>query len=138
MKSLLLALAFVLPLPQPSWSPAERATEDAGKSTLTLSFGVYQSDKATVMYKKLTPVLEYLQEDLEKRVGRPVDIHLSIFKSYDEGIAALVNGDIDFVRFGPASYITAKLSPIFQTLPLRTKPRNTIARNLIIRLQQKT
>lgn len=108
MKSLLLALAFVLPLPQPSWSPAERATEDAGKSTLTLSFGVYQSDKATVMYKKLTPVLEYLQEDLEKRVGRPVDIHLSIFKSYDEGIAALVNGDIDFVRFGPASYITAK------------------------------
>jgi phosphonate transport system substrate-binding protein len=80
---------------------------DASK-TLILSFGVYQSDKATVMYKQMTPVLEYLQEDLEKRLDRPIDIHLNIFKSYDDGIDALARGSIDFVRFGPASYITAR------------------------------
>jgi phosphonate transport system substrate-binding protein len=60
------------------------------------------------MYKKLTPVLEYLQDDLEKRLARPVDIHLSIFKTYEEGIDAFAKGEIDFVRFGPAPYITAK------------------------------
>lgn len=108
MKLTLLALALLLPVTQRPPAPVKPAPEDPQKSTLSLSFGVYQSDKATVMYKKLTPVLEYLQEDLEHRIGRPVDLQLSIFKSYDDGIAALVKGQIDFVRFGPASYITAK------------------------------
>ncbi|MBK7876000.1 MAG: phosphate/phosphite/phosphonate ABC transporter substrate-binding protein [Planctomycetes bacterium] len=108
MKLLLLALVALLPLQQRGPTPVSRPTEDPSRSTLSLSFGVYQSDKATVMYRKMTPVLEYLQEDLERRLGRPTDIHLSIFKSYDDGIDALVKGEIDFVRFGPASYITAK------------------------------
>ncbi len=108
MKPLLLALVALFSFAQREPAHVARAGDDQGKSTLSLSFGVYQSDKATVMYKKLTPVLEYLQEDLEKRLGRPIDIHLSIFKSYDVGIDALVKGEIDFVRFGPASYITAK------------------------------
>lgn len=81
--------------------------QDDPKS-LSLDFGVYQSEKATVMYKKFTPVLEALQDDLEHRLGRSVDIRLTIFKSYDEGIDALAKGEMDFVRFGPASYITAK------------------------------
>ncbi|MBI5361759.1 MAG: phosphate/phosphite/phosphonate ABC transporter substrate-binding protein [Planctomycetes bacterium] len=108
MKLTLLALALLLPVTHRAPTPSKPATEDPQKTTLSLNFGVYQSDKATVMYKKLTPVLEYLQEDLERRIGRPVDLHLSIFKSYDEGIDALVKGQIDFVRFGPASYINAK------------------------------
>lgn len=111
MKAILLSTLACLGLPlgtapDAMQRPAQR-TDDTS-TTLTLTFGVYQSDKATVMYKKLSPILEYLQEDLEKRLARPVDIHLNIFKSYDEGIDALVKGEIDFVRFGPASYITAK------------------------------
>lgn len=104
MNALLTALVCVLPLASPS--PVQRV--DGPAKTLILSFGVYQSDKATVMYKKMTPVLEYLQDDLEKRLGRPIDIHLNIFKSYDDGIDAIARGEIDFVRFGPAPYITAK------------------------------
>src|SRR5262245_32047526 len=90
----------------PSLAPAQKSGGD--KPQLQLEFGVYQSDKATVMYRKLSPVLEWLQNDLEPRLGRSVDIHLTIFKSYEEGINNLVNGRIDFVRFGPASYINAK------------------------------
>src|SRR5207249_4194439 len=33
---------------------------------------------------------------------------LTIFKSYDDGIKALCEGTVDFVHFGPASYIEAK------------------------------
>ena len=74
----------------------------------SLTFGVYQSDKATVMYKMFFPVIKYIQANLKRRLGRPVDIQLRIFRSYDEGIESLVAGKVDFVRFGPASYITAK------------------------------
>ena len=31
-----------------------------------------------------------------------------IFKSYGEANDALISGDVDFVRFGPASYVIAK------------------------------
>ncbi len=75
---------------------------------LRLDFGVYQSDRATVMYRKMTPVLEALQDPLEQLLQQPVDIHLTIFKDYESGIKALVDGDVDFVRFGPASYILAE------------------------------
>jgi phosphonate transport system substrate-binding protein len=104
----LLALAALCPQRGTVTSPVRASVGDDGDRTLTLSFGVHQSDKATVMYTKLTPVLEFLQNDLEQRLGRPVDVHLNIFRSYDVGIDALVDGTVDFVRFGPASYITAK------------------------------
>lgn len=79
----------------------------AQEEPLRLEFGVYPSDRATVMYRKLTPVLESLCEPLETQLDRKVDIHLTIFKDYESGIDALVNGEVDFVRFGPASYILA-------------------------------
>lgn len=76
--------------------------------SLVLSFGVYQSDKATEMYRKFTPILEALQVDLAARLDRDVEVELRIFRSYEEGLSALVSGDVDFVRFGPASYVLAK------------------------------
>jgi phosphonate transport system substrate-binding protein len=76
--------------------------------TLRLTFGVYQSDKATVMYRQFVPVLEALAARMEPSSGEKVDLELSIYKTYDEGIDALVTGKVDFVRFGPASYIAAK------------------------------
>ncbi|RDH89200.1 MAG: phosphonate ABC transporter substrate-binding protein [endosymbiont of Seepiophila jonesi] len=75
---------------------------------VALTFGVYQSDKTTVMYRKFLPVLEYLQKQMESSLGQPVDIELKIFKGYDQANDALVAGEVDFVRFGPASYALAK------------------------------
>jgi phosphonate transport system substrate-binding protein len=87
---------------------ARGLAQEPDPNALPLSFGLYQSDKPTVMYKKFMPVLEYLQGDLERRLRQPVDIRLEIFRSYDDGIDALVAGKVDFVRFGPSSYITAQ------------------------------
>ncbi len=75
---------------------------------LHLSFGIYQSDKATEMYRKFTPIIEAIQNDVEKRLGRPTDIEMQIFKTYEDGIDALSKGTVDFVRFGPSPYIIAK------------------------------
>jgi phosphonate transport system substrate-binding protein len=60
------------------------------------------------MYKLFTPLLESLQDDVSARLSRPVDIELRIFRTYDDGINSLVEGSVDFVHFGPASYIVAK------------------------------
>lgn len=124
MNSLLLALVCLFPTAQ-SPIPALEArggAVDGPDKTITLSFGVMQSDKATVMYRKLSPVLDALGDDLEKRLQCTVDIRLSIFRTYDEGIDALVDEQIDFGRFGPASYITAKhREPAVQLIAMETE-----------------
>lgn len=89
--------------------PARAQAKGPIPDTLSLSFGVYQTDKATVMYRAFTPILEAIQDDMAAKLDRPVDIQLTIFKSYTDGIQALVDGKVDIVHFGPASYITAKL-----------------------------
>jgi phosphonate transport system substrate-binding protein len=75
---------------------------------LSLSFGIYQSYNASEMYRNFTPIIEVIQDDVERRLGRSTDIQMRIFKTYEEGIEALVSGKVDFVRFGPAPYILSK------------------------------
>jgi len=75
---------------------------------LSLNFGVYQSEKATEIYRSFTPILEALTASMETRLHRPVDIKLAISKDYSDTIESLIRGDVDFVRVGPASYVTAK------------------------------
>ncbi len=99
MTLLLWLLLWLLGMPGPA---------QAEEKSLMLTFGVYQSDKATVMYRKFTPVLEQLQTRMEQSINRPVDIALRIFRGYKEANDALVAGEVDFVRFGPASYVLAK------------------------------
>jgi phosphonate transport system substrate-binding protein len=106
--AVLLALGL---LPGPSGlahEPAQEPPAPEKPPTLHLTFGVYPTDKATVMYRMFTPLLESLQAEMEKDLERPVEIELTIFRSYDQGIDALSDGRVDFVHFGPASYITAK------------------------------
>jgi len=76
--------------------------------TRHLVFGVYQTDKATVVYRKFIPVIEALAARMEPLLDAKVDVELRITKTYDEGIDALVSGTVDFARFGPAPYITAR------------------------------
>ena len=84
-------------------SRAHAATE-----YVRLQFGVYQSDKATVMYRKFLPVIERLTEATEVELGRPVDIEFKIFRTYQDAQESLAMGTVDFTRFGPASYVLAK------------------------------
>ena len=86
--------------------PARALT--AAEKPLALSFGVYTSDKPTDMYRSFKPILVLLEESLSKTISRPVQIKLRVFNTYDAARKALVANEVDFVRFGPSSYILAK------------------------------
>ena len=73
----------------------------------TLTFGVYTSDKPSAMYRKFKPILDYLEDRLD-RDGLKVSIKIKIYPSYSAALDAMVNGDVDFARFGPASYVLAR------------------------------
>ena len=73
----------------------------------TITFGVYTSDKPTAMYRKFMPILDYLEDRLG-RDGLNVSIKIKIYPSYSAALDAIVNAEVDFARFGPASYVLAK------------------------------
>jgi phosphonate transport system substrate-binding protein len=81
-----------------------------GQADLTLSFGVYSSDKPSSMVKQFRPILNKLEQNLTEIRGEPVKIRMHVAKSYQQGLSDLVSGKVDFSRFGPASYVTAKES----------------------------
>ena len=78
------------------------------KGPVRLNFGVYSSNKPSAMVKIFKPTLKELEERMSVKLDREVDIRMQIAKDYDQGIAHLTNGKVDFSRFGPASYIEAK------------------------------
>lgn len=75
---------------------------------ISLKFGLYGSDKASVMVRKFRPILNSLEKDLTKKMGETVKIKIKVAHSYEKAIDNLVTGQVDFARFGPASYILAK------------------------------
>jgi phosphonate transport system substrate-binding protein len=127
-------LCLVALLGTPSTAPV---VQTPAQKTLHLSFGVYQSDKATEMYKQFTPLLEALQDEVGQKLSRPVDIELKIFSTYDKAINSLVAGDVDFVHFGPASYITAKArEPGIRLLAMEHENHQKIFKGVIIVAKQ--
>lgn len=91
-------------------------------AVINLTFGIYATDRASTMFKKFKPVLNELEVNLAKETGETVKIKLVISKSYDQGVAMLQNGEIDFARFGPASYVNAKTNvPGISVLAIESK-----------------
>lgn len=91
-------------------------------STTNLTFGLYTTDKPSTLVKAYRPILTVIEQDLSATLGEPVNIKLQIAKSYQEGIDALVSGNVDFSQLGPASYIEAKnLNTELQILALDSK-----------------
>ncbi len=70
---------------------------------IVLKFGVYTADKPTAVVTQFRPLIKILESDLTKTLGETVNIKFQISGSYEAGILALVKGDVDFSRFGPAS-----------------------------------
>jgi len=84
------------------------AAGQQARAETTLIFGVYASDKPTSMVTQFRPLLNALEKSMSRRLGEPVTIRMQIAKTYQEGLARLVEGRVDFSRFGPASYVEAK------------------------------
>lgn len=102
-------------------------------STLSLTFGTYESEKAAVVQQQFAPILEYIQSQMKKKLGRPVDIKLKIYSTYEEGNDAIVKGEVDFVRFGPASYIIAKeRNPKIKLIVMEHKDGKKLSKGVIV------
>ncbi len=78
------------------------------RADVHLTFGTYTADKPTATVRKFKPVLGALETALSQRLGEQVRISTQIAATYAAGIDDLVEQRVDFARFGPASYITAK------------------------------
>lgn len=84
-----------------------------------LKFGVYTSERATSIYRMLLPLVEALQTSMDAKLPDAVDIQFKVCKTYEEAQDAIVAGEIDFSKFGPASYVLVKQrSPGIQLLAM--------------------
>lgn len=75
---------------------------------LVLKFGVYGSDRKSEIQRKFSPLLIALEKQLSKSLDISVGIELVYFEAYEDGIEAVVKGNVDFSRLGPVSYVIAK------------------------------
>lgn len=77
------------------------------QAKVTLVFGAYTSEKPLAMVRQLRPSLNEISKRMSRVIGEEVEIKMEVAKSYAEGIALLTSGRADFMRLGPASYVTA-------------------------------
>jgi phosphonate transport system substrate-binding protein len=80
----------------------------SARADIALAFGVYSSDKPSAMVEQVRPTLNALERDLTASLKQPVRITMQVFRTYEEGIEALVAKRVDFMRLGAVSYFTAK------------------------------
>lgn len=89
---------------------------------IDLIFGTYSPDKPTAMVAQLRPSLTSIARDMTEILGQQVEIKLQIVRSYEDGIAQIVAGDVDFTRLGPASYVQARrINPDLEVLAMESK-----------------
>ncbi len=75
---------------------------------ISLSFGVYSSDKPTAMAKQFQPILKQLETHMTESLGEPVSLRLDVSSSYEQGREKLIKGEVDISRFGAVSYVLTK------------------------------
>ena len=100
---------------------------------IDISFGVYQSDKASEMHQKFKPLANHLSLEVSRLLDSPAKVRLKIYASYQDALNAIIEGEVDFVRFGPASYILAKeKQPGIRLLAIEEKKGKTRFKGLIV------
>ncbi len=91
------------------------------QADVRLTFGVYASDKPLTMVKKFRHTLSEIERHMEVTLNEPVKIKIHVARTYEQGISDLVEGHVDFARFGPVSYVEAKsLNPKIGILALES------------------
>lgn len=108
------------------------AIPGAGAADVNLVFGTYAADKPTQTVSKLKPILDYLAVELTKVLQEEVTIEMHVSSDYGDSIQDLAVGDVDFARFGPASYVTAKkLNRDVKILAMETKKGKKVFHGVI-------
>jgi len=99
-KNLLIVASIIIPL---LLTPAVGMAD-----TLKLKFGLYGSERRSSLDEQFNPILTELESRLSRSLGKKVEIERVFFRHYQQGLDAIVNGDVDFTRTGPATYALAK------------------------------
>ena len=94
--------------PRANTEPTDASTSSSLDERTEVVFGVYTTDTAKDAVEKFRPLLDALENDLSKRKGHQVVLKTNVYGSYEDGLDAIVNGDVDIMRLGPASFILAK------------------------------
>lgn len=75
---------------------------------LTVTFGIYGSDRLSEIKRKFHPLLQSLQNSLTQSTNKSVEIKMVFYNSYEDGINAVARGEVDIARLGAVSYVLAK------------------------------
>ena len=89
-------------------TPAPQPQDVGPVEARVLTLGVYTSEQPRAMFQKFAPVTRAIEVRLHAAGHADLEVSLKIYKTYDEARDALVAGDVDFARFGPASYVLCK------------------------------
>lgn len=73
--------------------------------TIEIIFGVYESERASEMYRAHESLVRALEASLTKRLKTPVKVTFRITRSYQDLIDQLVRGELDIARVGAATMI---------------------------------
>lgn len=88
--------------------PLALALPLAAQQVDSLTLGVYSFKKPTDVVREFAPAIDELSRTLTTACGRQMTVTLRVFKTYEECQNKFVAGEVDLVRFGPASYVLAK------------------------------
>jgi phosphonate transport system substrate-binding protein len=75
---------------------------------VSLVLGLYPSEKPRNMVEALRPSLNAIEGQMESQLGEEVEIRIQMLSDYVTALNALVAGEVDFARLGPASYVMGK------------------------------
>jgi phosphonate transport system substrate-binding protein len=81
--------------------------QDLAGEPRTLIFSTYATERPSEELRKMEPFRGAVEEELRKR-GQDLRVDVRIFPSYEEGVDAIVEGEVDFSRLGPVNYVLGK------------------------------
>ena len=111
---------------------ASASAEIRDENGVTLSLGLYTSNKPSTMVRQFRPIVKHLERQMTEKLGHPVNIRMQLAKNYQQGIEHLTAGKVDFSRFGPASYIEAKRSnPDLKILAMESINKSKVFHGII-------
>ena len=90
-------------------------------ANIELRFELYTSDRPSDLIKKFRPVIKLMEQCLTHELTEKVSIKFIMAPTYAQGINQLANGEIDFMRMGPASYVLVhKQNPAIETFAAKS------------------
>lgn len=103
------------------------------QAKVTLVLGLYPSEKPRNMVEALRPSLNAVEAAMEAELGEEVDIRIQMLSDYVSALNALVEGEVDFARVGPASYVLGqKEQPGLELLAMENSHGGVVWKGLIV------